>query len=133
MLGTFFSRKQSKKDPAPKGETPSPQATAERLGIAAEGEPLAQVIKTYHLPHTGKLSLARVWRGTISEGMIPKAECCIDALNEGVAKTHIIDGRLPHALLLEIFTHTGIGTEIARQDAQSGPAGSGRRPVPAKS
>ncbi len=51
-------------------ETPSPQETAARLGIAAEGEPLAQVIKTYHLPHTGKLSLARVWRGTITEGMV---------------------------------------------------------------
>jgi elongation factor G len=51
-------------------EAPSPQETAARLGIAAEGEPLAQVIKTYHLPHTGKLSLARVWRGTITEGMV---------------------------------------------------------------
>jgi len=51
-------------------ETPSPQATAERFGMAAEGEPLAQVIKTYNLPHTGKLSLARVWRGAISEGMV---------------------------------------------------------------
>jgi elongation factor G len=51
-------------------ETPSPQVTAERFGIASEGEPLAQVFKTYNLPHTGKLSLARVWRGTISEGMV---------------------------------------------------------------
>jgi elongation factor G len=51
-------------------EAPSPQETAERLGIAAEGEPLAQVFKTFHLPHTGKLSLTRVWRGTISEGMV---------------------------------------------------------------
>ncbi len=51
-------------------ETPSPQETAERLGIAAEGEPLAHIVKTYHLPHTGKLSLARVWRGTIGEGMV---------------------------------------------------------------
>jgi elongation factor G len=51
-------------------ETPSPQESAARLGIAAEGEPLAQVIKTYHLPHTGKLSLVRVWRGTINEGMV---------------------------------------------------------------
>jgi elongation factor G len=51
-------------------EAPAPQETAARLGIAAEGEPLAQVFKTYHLPHTGKLSLARVWRGTISEGMV---------------------------------------------------------------
>jgi len=51
-------------------EAPPPQETAERLGITAEGEPLAQVFKTYHLPHTGKLSLTRVWRGTISEGMV---------------------------------------------------------------
>ncbi len=51
-------------------ETPSPQATTARLGIAAEGEPLAQVVKTYQLPHTGKLSLVRVWRGTIGEGMV---------------------------------------------------------------
>ena len=51
-------------------EAPSPRETAARLGIAAEGEPLAQVIKTYHLPHTGKLSLVRVWRGTITEGMV---------------------------------------------------------------
>ena len=51
-------------------ESPQPQETAARLGVAAEGEPLAQVIKTYHLPHTGKLSLVRVWRGTISEGMV---------------------------------------------------------------
>src|SRR6266404_4764201 len=51
-------------------ETPTPRETAARLGIAPEGEPLAQVIKTYHLPHTGKLSLTRVWRGTISEGNV---------------------------------------------------------------
>jgi elongation factor G len=51
-------------------EAPSPQETAARLGIPDEGEPLAQVFKTYHLPHTGKLSLVRVWRGAISEGMV---------------------------------------------------------------
>ena len=51
-------------------ETPSPLVTAERFGIAPEGEPLAQVFKTYNLAHTGKLSLARVWRGAISEGMV---------------------------------------------------------------
>src|SRR5260221_6165575 len=49
-------------------EAPRPAETAERLGIAAQGEPLAQVIKTYHPPHSDKLSLARIWRGTISEG-----------------------------------------------------------------
>jgi elongation factor G len=51
-------------------ETPAPQQTAARLGIAAEGEPLAHVFKTFQLPHTGKLSLARVWRGTVNEGMV---------------------------------------------------------------
>lgn len=46
-------------------------------------------------------------------GMIPKIRCCLDALHGGVKKTHIIDGRIPHALLLEIFTDSGIGTQIA--------------------
>lgn len=52
--------------------------------------------------------------GTISGGMIPKVNCCIDAIEEGVRKTHIIDGRVEHACLLEIFTDMGIGTAIAR-------------------
>jgi acetylglutamate kinase len=45
--------------------------------------------------------------------MIPKVNCCLDALKGGVAKTHIIDGRVEHAVLLEIFTDIGIGTQIA--------------------
>jgi acetylglutamate kinase len=49
----------------------------------------------------------------IDRGMIPKVEACLASLAAGVRKIHIIDGRLRHALLLEIFTHTGIGTEIA--------------------
>lgn len=56
--------------------------------------------------------------GTIGEGMIPKVECCIDALSSGVQSTHIIDGRLPHSVLLEIFTHTGIGTEVRKAEAE---------------
>ena len=48
----------------------------------------------------------------ISGGMIPKVNCCLGALKEGVGKTHIIDGRVEHAVLLEIFTDAGIGTEI---------------------
>ncbi len=48
----------------------------------------------------------------IDSGMIPKVEACLDAVKNGVGKTHIIDGRLRYSLLLEIFTHTGIGTEI---------------------
>ena len=50
----------------------------------------------------------------ISGGMIPKVRCCMSALESGVAKTHIIDGRREHAILLEIFTHKGIGTEIVK-------------------
>jgi acetylglutamate kinase len=55
--------------------------------------------------------------GTIGEGMIPKVECCIGALNAGVQTAHIIDGRLPHSVLLEIFTDGGIGTEVRREEA----------------
>ena len=50
--------------------------------------------------------------GVISGGMIPKIEACLHAIKSGVHKTHIIDGTLPHALLLEIFTPQGVGTEI---------------------
>jgi acetylglutamate kinase len=52
--------------------------------------------------------------GVISGGMIPKMECCMTALREGVRATHVIDGRVPHAVLLEIFTDVGIGTQITR-------------------
>jgi len=50
--------------------------------------------------------------GTISGGMLPKTKSCFEALDAGCAKVHIIDGRVPHALLLEIFTKEGVGTEI---------------------
>ena len=62
----------------------------------------------------GGLKEARqlIAQGIIDEGMIPKVEACLDSLRAGVRKTHMIDGRLSHALLLEIFTHRGVGTEI---------------------
>ncbi len=50
--------------------------------------------------------------GTIAGGMLPKVQSCLQSLESGVSKTHIIDGRVPHCLLLEIFTESGIGTEI---------------------
>ena len=53
-----------------------------------------------------------VQSGVISSGMLPKVEACLTALQGGVSKAHIIDGRIPHALLLEIYTEAGIGTEI---------------------
>jgi len=61
-------------------------------------------------------------RGVIDKGMIPKVEACIACLDAGVRKIHIIDGRLRHALLLEIFTHEGIGTQIAREVGQDDPS-----------
>jgi acetylglutamate kinase len=62
-------------------------------------------------------------KGVIDSGMIPKVEACLTSLEAGVKKTHIIDGRLPHALLLEIFTKSGIGTEIVRDEEALAPAG----------
>ncbi len=50
--------------------------------------------------------------GTIKGGMIPKVECCLDAIEKGVKSVHVLDGRLPHSILLEIFTAEGIGTML---------------------
>ena len=55
--------------------------------------------------------------GTIAAGMIPKIEGCLETLDQGVKKIHIIDGRLRHSLLLEIYTTSGVGTELVRDDA----------------
>jgi acetylglutamate kinase len=50
--------------------------------------------------------------GVVSKGMIPKVDCCRLALDGGVKKAHIIDGRIPHALMIELFTDEGIGTML---------------------
>lgn len=50
--------------------------------------------------------------GVVKGGMIPKVECCVRSLAQGVTATHIIDGRAPHSLLLEVFTEEGAGTMI---------------------
>jgi len=60
--------------------------------------------------------------GTIAGGMIPKIEGCLDTLARGVGKIHIIDGRLRHSLLLEIYTTSGVGTEIVRDSQPASPA-----------
>ena len=57
-------------------------------------------------------ALVMMDEGTIIGGMIPKVNCCLDAVTGGVGKAHILDGRMLHSVLLEIFTDTGIGTEI---------------------
>jgi len=60
--------------------------------------------------------------GIISGGMLPKVDACVQAVEAGVRKAHMIDGRIPHSLLLEIFTDEGVGTEIIRS-RPSAPAG----------
>ena len=66
------------------------------------------------LIHQLRLSEARqlIEDGIVAGGMTPKTECCIRALAQGVAAAHILDGRVPHALLLEVFTDAGIGTMV---------------------
>ena len=56
--------------------------------------------------------------GTVGGGMIPKLKNCIDAIEHGVNRVHILDGRIPHSLLLEIFTNKGIGTAILKDDGE---------------
>ncbi|HEX9662327.1 MAG TPA: acetylglutamate kinase [Candidatus Binatia bacterium] len=64
---------------------------------------------------TEKQARKMIQDGVVGAGMIPKVECCIEALKGGVGKTHIIDGRVKHAVLLEIFTKEGVGTEVVRK------------------
>lgn len=70
-----------------------------------------QLIPTLTIQKAKKLMAQKV----ISSGMIPKVNCCLAALDEGVTKTHIINGTKEHAILLEIFTDVGIGTQIYRE------------------
>lgn len=58
-----------------------------------------------------------ICNGVIDSGMIPKVEACLETLKHGVNKIHIIDGRLRHSLLLEVYTTTGVGTELVRNGA----------------
>ena len=66
------------------------------------------LLPTLHLASVAKLKA----EGIISGGMLPKIEGCEDAIRAGVKKVHLVDGRMPHSLLLEIFTREGVGTEI---------------------
>ncbi len=79
-------------------------------GLLADPNDPTTLIKSV----TCKEADAMIADGTISGGMIPKIRSAVDALNAGVRKVHFVDGRLPHALLLEIFTDGGIGTEVVR-------------------
>lgn len=63
-------------------------------------------------------ALQLIEQGNVGGGMIPKLKNCVDAINQGVNRVHILDGRIPHSLLLEIFTNKGIGTAILREDEE---------------
>jgi acetylglutamate kinase len=77
-------------------------------GILRDRHNPASLITSLNAAHVQELIRTKV----IDEGMIPKVEACLDSLRAGVRKTHIIDGRLKHSLLLEIYTDRGVGTEI---------------------
>ncbi len=79
-------------------------------GIRANKDDPASLVRSVTRGDIEKLIAA----GNIGEGMLPKVEACFIALDGGVQKTHIIDGRFPHALLLEIYSDRGVGTEIVR-------------------
>lgn len=68
---------------------------------------------------TARQAREAIREGTIRGGMIPKVECGLSALERGVGKVHILDGRVPHSVLLEIFTDAGIGTEIVRSEGEA--------------
>lgn len=85
---------------------------AEKLILMTDVEGVKDKKGTFYAKLTAKEAERRTKDGTIAGGMIPKVHCCVNALRAGVIKAHIIDGRIPHAILLEIFTDQGIGTEI---------------------
>ncbi len=84
-------------------------------GVMRNPEDSDSLISTLTVEEVNNLSKQNV----IQSGMVPKVKACLEALTGGVNKTHIIDARLRHALLLEIFTDLGIGTQILRNESAS--------------
>ncbi len=80
-------------------------------GLLQDPDDFSTIIRSINRKEAYQL----IEQGIIKGGMIPKVRSAVDALNAGVRKVHFIDGRLPHTLLLEIFTPQGIGTEIVRE------------------
>ena len=77
-------------------------------GILTNKDDPSSLISKIRLPEVRQL----IKEGIVDGGMLPKTECCIRALAQGVSAAHIINGKVPHALLLEVFTNTGIGTMV---------------------
>ncbi|MDD4170912.1 MAG: acetylglutamate kinase [Syntrophomonas sp.] len=78
------------------------------LNNPRDTESLISVLKLTEVP-------GYIASGTIAGGMIPKVQCCVEAVAGGVGRTHIIDGRVPHSILLEIFTDQGVGTMVVNE------------------
>ena len=85
---------------------------AEKLVLMTDTEGVQRKNKKLISELTRKEANKLIKSGVIHGGMLPKVTCCLDALKLGVRKTHIIDGRVKHALLLELLTEEGIGTQI---------------------
>ncbi|HEY8515215.1 MAG TPA: acetylglutamate kinase [Candidatus Binatia bacterium] len=110
---------------SPKGESLNINAdiAAGKIAEALEAEKLllltdvegikdanGELIRTLSTSEARRL----IAEGVVNKGMIPKVECCLEALRGGVKKVHVIDGRVRHAVLLELFTDQGVGTEVRR-------------------
>jgi acetylglutamate kinase len=85
---------------------------AEKLLLLTDVQGVLDKDKNLINTMSDKEALHLIEQGVIEGGMFPKVKCCLKSLRGGVRKTHIIDGRLKHAILLEVFTDKGIGTEI---------------------
>ena len=77
-------------------------------GVMKDPSDKKSLISVLRLHQVPKLT----YEGVIKGGMIPKIDCCVESIRMGVERAHIIDGRVPHALLLELFSNEGIGTMI---------------------
>ena len=87
---------------------------AEKLMLLTDVEGVLDADKKLINTMNQEQALALIEKGVIEGGMFPKVKCCLKSIRNGVNKSHVIDGRLKHAVLLEIFTDSGIGTEIVK-------------------
>ena len=83
-------------------------------GVLLDKDDPESLISELHVSEAAEL----IANGSVVGGMIPKLQNCIDAIDRGVSRVHILDGRVPHCLLLEIFTNKGIGTAILKEDEE---------------
>ena len=83
-------------------------------GVRLDPEDPESVISELYIPEAREL----IDGGIVAGGMLPKIQNCIEALNKGVSRVHIMDGRIPHSLLLEIFTNKGTGTALLKESEE---------------